>query len=110
VRRTGITVVVPPQAAERVPLSKSSAMRTGGGMRLVEMAVRVDATRRDRAAGRIDLARAVCQPQAELHDVAIADADVAVKDIAGRGGLRIADDKVEICHGCCLLLSGDSVE
>ena len=64
-------MVVPPQAALRVPLSKSSAMRTGGLHRLVEVAVRVDAARRDDAAGGVDLARPGRQSAcAELRDAA----------------------------------------
>ena len=44
----------PPQ---RVPVSKSSAMRSRRRHRLVEVAVGVDAARRDDAAGGVDLAR-----------------------------------------------------
>ena len=91
-----MTVVVPPQAAERVPVSKSSAMRAGGCHRLVEVAMRVDAAGRDDAAGGIDLARRrAARPAPELRDAAAADADVAVEGVAGGGDTGVADDQVK---------------
>ena len=81
----GITVVVPPQAAERVPLSKSSAMRTGGGIGWSRWQWRVDAAGRDDAAGGVDLARRGGQALRQRDDAPAGDADVAVEGVA-RGG------------------------
>jgi hypothetical protein len=75
----GMTVVVPPQAAERVPVSKSSAMRAGGGIgwsRWQCASTPPGVTVRPAAS----ISRAPCAScEAQLHDAAAADADVAVR-------------------------------
>ena len=88
-------MVVPPQAAARVPVSKSSAMRTGGAIgwsRWQCASTPPGVTTRPAAS----ISRAPAgQPGAELHDAAAADADVGVEGVAGGGDAGVADDEIK---------------
>ena len=90
-----MTVVVPPQAAERVPLSKLSAMRAGASIGWSRWQCASTPPGCDDAAGGIDLAGAAFQAGAQLGDPAAADTDVAVEGVAGSGDTGVADDQIK---------------
>ena len=77
----GMTVVVPPNAAETVALQKSSAVMKPGGGELLDVAVAVDPAREDELAGGVDDAPAVGDRPgkvlAERRDPPVPDRDVA---------------------------------
>ena len=60
-------VVVPPAAAARLPLSKSSAEHRAVGGVLVEMDMGIDAARHGDQAGGVDLLAALVEPLAQRH-------------------------------------------
>ena len=60
--------------------------------------MRIDAARRDDAAGGVDLARAGRQALAELHDAAAGDADVGIEGVARGGDAGVAHHQVESAH------------
>ena len=75
----GSTMVLPPNAAERVPEAKSSAMTMPGPDGWAMMDVAVDAAGQHQQAARIDDVGRIAEIFAERRDPPAADADVAVR-------------------------------
>ena len=88
-------MVLPPNAAARVPLSKSSAMTMPGAGGLGHMDVAVDAAGQHQAPGRIDDLGGLAEVVAERHDLLAANADVAGESVGFRRDGAAADDGVE---------------
>ncbi len=96
--QNGITSVLPPKAAARVPLSKSSAMTMPGPLgwaKCTWLSMPPGSTSRP---ARVDHLVGRAQVLAERHDLAAADADVADDGVAGVGDAAAADDGVELAH------------
>ena len=94
----GITVVVPPHAADRVPLVKSSAMTESSPGRLVEMAVRVDAAGQHQETARVDFASTSWKIDGERGDPAGAHSDVGSEHVGGSDRRSPSDDEIELRH------------
>ena len=90
--------MVPPQAAERVPLRKSSAIFSPSGIGWSRWQCASTPPGSTRLAAGVDLALAGRQALAERHDAAAGDADVALHHVAGGGHGAVADDGVEALH------------
>ena len=90
-----MTVVVPPTAAEALPLAKLSAFTVGpprGSSIWVWLSMPPGSTSLPVAS--ISFAPAP-RPPAQRHDLPADDADIAGEDVAGGGDGPVADDQVE---------------
>ena len=76
-----MTVVLPPAAALRVPLSKSVGHHDPRPHRLGEMHVAVDAAGHDQKSRRVDLGGDARQVAGKRGDPSVLDADVAFPDV-----------------------------
>ena len=82
-----MTVVVPPQAAERVAVKKVVRRHDSHGRSLRDVTMAVDTARRDDVAVGVDLSAAAADFRADRRDAAVDHSDVGVEDV-GRGRER----------------------